>query len=70
VKAIVIATVDAKCLVTLAASVTAYVPQDVTVYLAGSGMIFPRHRTINLNNDAKNFGDAYNNAVKSAFFRA
>ena len=65
--AICIATVDAKCLVTLAASVTAYVPQDVTIYLAGSGMIFPRHRTINLPNDAKNFGDAYNNVVNSAF---
>ena len=65
--AICIATVDAKCLVTLAASVTAYVPQDVTIYLSGSGMIFPRHRTINLHNDAKNFGDAYNNVVNSAF---
>ena len=66
-KAICIATVDAKCLVTLAASVTSYVPQDVTIYLAGSGMIFPRHRTINLPNDTKNFGDAFNNVVNSAF---
>lgn len=66
-KAIAIATTEGKCLPVLAASVTFYVPQDVTVYLAGSQMIFPRHRTINLPNDAKNFGDAYNNVVNSAF---
>lgn len=66
-KAIVIATVDGKCLPVLAASITFYVPEDVTVYLAGSSIILPRHRTINLPNDAKNFGDAFNNAVKSAF---
>jgi hypothetical protein len=66
-KAIAIATVDGKCLVTLAASVTTYVPQDVTVFLAGSQMIFPRHRTVNLPNEATNFGDAYNSVVKRAF---
>jgi hypothetical protein len=66
-KAIAIATVDGKCLVTLAASITAYVPQDVPVFLAGSQMIFPRHRTINMPNEATNFGDAYNAVVKRAF---
>lgn len=66
-KAIVIATVDGKCLPVLAASITFYVPQDVTVFLAGSQIILPRHRTVNLPNEAKNFGDAYNAAVKRAF---
>ena len=66
-QAIVIATVTGKCLVTLAASVTAYVPTDVAVFLSGSKMIFPRHRTITLDNTAKNFGDAYNFVVGEAF---
>ena len=66
-KAIAIATTEGKCLPVLAASVTFYVPQDVTVFLAGSDIIFPRHRTVNLPNDATNFGDAYNAVVKRAF---
>jgi hypothetical protein len=66
-KAIAIATTEGKCLPVLAASVTFYVPQDVTVFLAGSNIIFPRHRTVNLPNDATNFGDAYNAVVKRAF---
>jgi hypothetical protein len=68
-KAICIATVDAKCLVTLAASVTSYVPNDVTILLSGSNMVFPRHRTITMPNEATNFGDAYNFVVNSAFDR-
>jgi len=67
VKAIAIATVNANCLVTLAASVTAYVPQDVVVFLSGSRMIFPRHRTVVMDNDTTNFGDAYNKVCKAAF---
>lgn len=66
-KAIVIATVDGKCLPVLAASITFYVPTDVVVYIAGSGIKLPRHKTINLPNDTKNFGDAYNNVAKAAF---
>ncbi len=66
-KAIAIATTEGKCLPVLAASVTFYVPEDVTVFLAGSDIIFPRHRTVNLPNDATNFGDAYNAVVKRAF---
>lgn len=66
-KAIAIATTEGKCLPVLVASVTFYVPQDVTVFLAGSDIIFPRHRTVNLPNDATNFGDAYNAVVKRAF---
>ena len=66
-QAIVIATVTGKCLVTLAASVTAYVPTDVAVFLSGSKMIFPRHRTITFDNTADNFGDAYNAVIAEAF---
>ena len=66
-KAIAIATTQGKCLPVLAASVTFYVPQDVTVFLAGSDIIFPRHRTVNLPNDATNFGDAYNAVIRRAF---
>ena len=66
-KAIAIATTEGKCLPVLAASVTFYVPQDVTVFLAGSDIIFPRHRTVNLPNDATNFGDAYNAVIRRAF---
>ena len=66
-KAIVIATVDGKCLPVLAASITFYVPTDVVVYIAGSQIKLPRHKTINLPNDTKNFGNAYNNVVKAAF---
>ena len=66
-KAIAIATVDAKCLDTLAASITEYVPKDVIVYLSGSQLILPRHRTVCSHNVATNFGDAYNAVVKQAF---
>lgn len=49
------------------ASITFYVPQDVTVFIAGSDMVLPRHRTINLPNDHKTFGEAYNAAMVRAF---
>ena len=67
--AIVICTQNAKCLPVLAASLTFYVPFEVEVYLSGSGMILPRHRTINSENTATNFGDAYNATVNEAFKR-
>ena len=51
----------------MAASITEYVPQDVTVFLSGSNMLFPRHRTICSNNVSTNFGDAYNAVVQQAF---
>jgi hypothetical protein len=67
VQAIVISTVHAKCLVTMAASITEYVPKDIPIYLAGCKMIFPRHQTILMENTAKNFGDAYNAVCNLAF---
>ena len=66
-QAIVIATVNAKCLVTMAASITEYVPRDIPIYLSGCKMIFPRHQTILMENTATNFGDAYNAVCNLAF---
>lgn len=64
--AIVIATKNAKCLTVLAASITMYLPDFFTVYISGSGIILPKHRTISGENTADNFGDAYNNVVHQA----
>ena len=64
--AVVICTTSGRCLPVLCASITMYLPTFWTVYLAGSGMILPKHRTINLPNSATNFGDAYNAAVHAA----
>jgi len=66
VSAIVIATKNGNCLPVLAASITCYLPDFFTVYLSGSGMIMPKHRTITLENTADNFGDAYNAVVHQA----
>ena len=68
-KAIVICTTHGKCLPVMLASISEYVPRDVTVYLAGSELKLPNHQTINLPNDARNFGDAYNAAAAIAFAR-
>jgi hypothetical protein len=64
--AIVIATKNGKCLPVLAASITMYLPDFFTVYLSGSGLILPKHRTITSDNTAGNFGDSYNNVVHQA----
>jgi hypothetical protein len=44
-----------------------YLPDFFTVYISGSGMILPKHRTITSDNTADNFGDAYNAVVLQAF---
>ncbi len=64
---IVIATKTAKCLPVLLASIDQYVPLDVTVFVSGSDLRLPRHRTINMRNEGNNFGDSYNKVVKAAF---
>ena len=51
----------------LAASITEYVPEDVVVYISGSDLVLPRHRTYNSANTADNFGDAYNSVIGLAF---
>ena len=64
---IVIATKTAKCLPVLLASIDQYVPQDVTVFVSGSDLSLPRHRTINIRNDGHNFGESYNQVVHCAY---
>jgi GT2 family glycosyltransferase len=54
-KAIVIATVDGKCLPVLLKSIEQYVPNSVEVII---------HK-----NNAGNYGDAYNHAVNKAFMK-
>lgn len=65
--AIVIATKNGRCLPVLAMSITYYVPQEIPIYVAGSDVVFPRHRTINLPNEYGNFGDSYNYVCFEAF---
>lgn len=65
--AIVIATKTAKCLPVLLSSIDAYVPEEVTVILAGSDLECSRHDTINLPNNGTNYGDSYNDVVRYAF---
>lgn len=64
---IVIATKTAKCLPVLLASIDQYVPQDVTVFVSGSDLRLPRHKTINVQNIGDNFGDSYNHIVSLAY---
>lgn len=64
---IVIATKTAKCLPVLLSSIDQYVPLEVTVFVSGSDLRLPRHRTINMRNEGNNFGDSYNKVVKAAF---
>ena len=54
-KAIVIATVDGKCLPVLSKSIEMYVPDDVEVIV--------------YKNNAGNYGDAYNHVVNKAFMQ-
>ena len=54
-KAIVIATVDSKCLPVLSKSIEQYVPHDVEVII---------HK-----NNVGNYGDAYNHVVNEAFLK-
>lgn len=65
--AIVICTNNSGCLPVLLTSITCYVPEYIPVYLSGSGIVLPRHRTINSDNTATNFGDAFNAVCNEAF---
>ena len=64
---IAIANKTAKCLPVLLACIDQYVPQDVTVFVSGSDLRLPRHRTINMQNEGNNFGDSYNQVVHCAY---
>jgi predicted O-linked N-acetylglucosamine transferase (SPINDLY family) len=65
--AIVICTLNAKCLPVLLSSIVSYVPSEITIYLSGSHLKCPGHDTFNLPNTASNFGDAYNAVIREAF---
>lgn len=65
--ALVICTTAGRHLPVLLESIRQYVPTNVVVFLAGSDEKLFSHRTINLDNNASNFGDAYNAAVNYAF---
>jgi len=66
--AIVICSTQGTALPVMAASIAAYLPRDVEIYLAGGDPgLFTRHKVISLANNATNFGDAYNQATGSAF---
>lgn len=70
-KAIVIATKGAEALRVLSASIDAYVPEDVVVYissLATKPRMYPKkHQWVVIPNLANNYGDAYNTVVDKAF---
>jgi len=57
---IVIATKHAKCLPVLFASIDHYVPREVEVIVSGSDLRLHRHKTINVPNLGKSFGESYN----------
>jgi hypothetical protein len=64
---IVIATKTAKCLPVLFASIDQYVPKDVEIIVSGSDLRLPRHKTINVPNLGKSFGESYNYVCNYAF---
>jgi hypothetical protein len=66
-KAIVVATRGSKSLPVLLASINAYVPDDVVVYLAGDERWGIGRHIRCFPNTATNYGDAYNAIVNEAF---
>jgi len=66
-KAIVIATKESRSLPVLLASINAYVPDDVVVYIAGHERWGIGRHIKCFPNTATNYGDAYNAIVNEAF---
>jgi len=66
-KAIVIATKESKSLPVLLASINAYVPDDVVIYIAGHERWGIGRNITCIPNVATNYGDAYNAIVHEAF---
>ena len=66
-KAIVIATKESKSLPVLLASINAYVPDDVVIYIAGHERWGIGRNITCIPNTATNYGDAYNAVVHEAF---
>jgi len=67
VKAIVIATKESRSLPVLLASINAYVPDDVVLYIAGNERWGIGRHITTIPNKATNYGDAYNAIVHKAF---
>lgn len=70
-KALVIATTGSKALRVLSASIDAYTPKDLMVYIATPTTKpnwYPKNRAwVTIKNVANNYGDAYNAVVHKAF---
>lgn len=70
-RAIIVATVTGKCLPVLLASIEAYVPEDVALFVSAPLSVPVEHQTRRaftvLINDADNYGDAYNKLARFAF---
>jgi hypothetical protein len=66
-KAIVIATKESRSLPVLLASINAYVPNDVVIYIAGHERWGIGRNITCIPNTATNYGDAYNAIVNEAF---
>lgn len=64
---IVVCTTGGPHLQVLIESIRLYLPKHIPVFLAGSKLRLFTHNTINLDNNATNFGEAYNKAVKYVF---
>jgi hypothetical protein len=64
--AVVICSTHGKCLPVLCASISFYLPTYWTIYLSGSNIILPKHKTVNIKNTGKTFGESYNAAVHVA----
>jgi hypothetical protein len=64
---LVVCTIGSKSLDVLIASLEAYLPEDVEIFLFGSSKKVKNHITWNLTNTPSSFGEAYNNAVNTVF---
>jgi GT2 family glycosyltransferase len=64
--AVVICSTEGKCLPVLCASISFYLPTYWTIYLSGSNIILPKHKTVNIKNTGKTFGESYNAACHVA----
>ena len=62
-----IASVTGKCLPVLLASIKAYVPETVELFIAGPSEYLGNHRCFSYLNQATNYGDAYNFLANKAF---
>jgi len=66
--ALVICSTQATCLPVMASSIQQYLPEDLVVYTAGGNpALFSGMKVVAFDNQASNFGDAYNAAIDRVF---